>query len=159
MRGDSLERQATYGNACPDRVCHEVSHSFDVSAARGENGGSMPLVPARALRFSKFSTWPENHAAAFRPQGEKPSVDNGLMRFRQRLSGAKGGMVNLTISGGYGEQSPAAGSLPSVTSRTEHRPIATVTRGERRARPITRGQPGWPIQRTTSGENGRYMQQ
>lgn len=60
----------------------------------GCTGGSIPSCPTRALRFSS-SLRPGSRPG--RPGNEKPSVYNGLMRFRQRLSGAKGGTVNLTI--------------------------------------------------------------
>lgn len=51
---DSLERQALHGNARLDRVYHKASHSFDVSAASGEKGGSRPLVPASKARHRRW---------------------------------------------------------------------------------------------------------
>jgi len=50
----SPERQALHGNARLDRVYHKASHSFDVSAASGEKGGSMPLVPASKARHRRW---------------------------------------------------------------------------------------------------------
>lgn len=47
----SRERPAQYGNARLDRVCRVVSHSFDVSAACGDNRGSMPRRSRQCALF------------------------------------------------------------------------------------------------------------
>lgn len=144
--GDSPERRAQYGNTRLDRVCRGASRSFDVSAAHGENGGSMPLVPTRALRFSTLPVaWePSRHdrATKNRPYTTVFEVSTATCRSARRNSKPYDpvGTVNIARWQSGSEQrltartdGCAAGSLPSVTSRTEHRPIATATR--RRATP------------------------
>ena len=111
----------------------------------GCTGGSIPSCPTRALRFSKLPTaWePSRNERATKNRASQPS----FQRFRHDLR-IRAGEVNRVFMGyrtiamrqSGSEQrltartdGCAAGSRPSVASRTEHRPIATATR--RRATP------------------------